>query len=260
MVKKERQEEKTEERQEEKEEEKKKEVTEKEKSEEKGEENEEKIEEGGKEKGEESEELLVPLQEYMRSGMHLGTSVITAYMRKYVYRRRPDGLATINTKKIDSMLRVVANFLSFYKPEEIVVVCKRQSGWEGAIQFGKVTGIRVFTKKYPAGIITNTNLPEFFEPSLMLIADPWLDVAPLHDAVKLNIPVVALCDTNNITTYVDLVAPCNNKSSKSIGLIFWILAREYIKKRGIKVQLPAIEEFAGEEEVASEAEPPVKSA
>lgn len=197
---------------------------------------------------ESKEELLVPLEEYMRSGVYLGTKVITSHMRKYVYRRRADGLTTINTKKIDDTLRIATSFLSSFKPEEIVVVCKRQSGWQGAIQFGKATGIRVFTKKYPAGIITNTNLPDFFEPSLMFIADSWLDKAPLFDAIKLNIPIIALCDTNNLATYVDLIVPCNNKSGKSLGLVFWILAREYTKKRNLKVQLPAIEEFAGEEE------------
>lgn len=207
----------------------------------------EKIETEAKSK-EDKEELLVPLEDYMRFGVYLGTKVITGHMRNYVYRRRADGLSTINTKKIDDMLRIAASFLSLYEPEEIIVVCKRQSGWQGAIQFGKVTGIRVFTKKYPAGITTNTNLPDFFEPGLVFIADPWLDKAPLFDAIKLNIPIIALCDTNNLATYIDLIVPCNNKSGKSLGLIFWILAREYIKKRNLKVQLPVIEEFIGEEE------------
>jgi len=208
-----------------------------------------KEEEAKEEKKEEKEEkgLLVPLDEYMRSGLYLGTKVISAHMRKYVYRRRADGLATINTKKIDDMLRIAASFLSLYSPKEIIVVCKRQSGWNGAIQFGKATGIRVFAKKYSAGIITNVNLQDFFEPSLMFIADPWLDRIPLLDAIKLNIPIIALCDTNNLATYADLIVPCNNKSGKSLGLIFWILAREYMKKRNIKAPLPAIEEFVGEE-------------
>jgi len=209
---------------------------------------EKKAEEAKEEKEQkEKEELLVPLDEYMRSGAYLGTKVISAHMHKYVYRRRADGLATINTKKIDDMLRIAASFLSLYSPEEIIVICKRQSGWNGAIQFGKATGIRVFTKKYPAGIITNINLQDFFEPSLMFVADPWLDRIPLLDAIKLSIPIIALCDTNNLATYVDLIVPCNNKSGKSLGLIFWILAREYMKKRNIKAQLPPVEEFAGEE-------------
>jgi len=197
---------------------------------------------------EKSEELLVPLEEYVKSGIYLGTRVITSFMKPYVYRRRPDGLATINTQEIDDRLKVAINFLSRYPPEEILVVCKRESGWQAAELFGKLTGIRVFTKKYPPGIITNPSLPDFFEPSILFIVDPWLDKNPLKDALKLNIPVISLCDTNNITSFIDLIIPCNNKSNKSIGLVFWILAQEYTKKLGIKAKIPPLSEFTREKE------------
>jgi len=197
---------------------------------------------------EKSEELLVPMDDYVKAGISLGTKVITSFMKPYVYRRRPDGLATINTKVIDERLRMAINFLSKYPSKEILVVCKREAGWKAVELFGKITGTRAFTKKYPPGIITNPKLPDFFEPSIILIVDPWLDKNPLKDASKLNIPVVSLCDTNNITSFIDLIIPCNNKSNKSIGLVFWILAREYMKSQGIKEKLPALSDFTGEEE------------
>ena len=198
---------------------------------------------------EKSEELLVPMDDYVKAGISLGTKVITSFMKPYVYRRRPDGLATINTKVIDERLRMAINFLSKYPPKEILVVCKWEAGWKAVELFGKITGTRAFTKKYPPGIITNPKLPDFFEPSIILIVDPWLDKNPLKDASKLNIPVVSLCDTNNITSFIDLIIPCNNKSNKSIGLVFWILAREYMKSQGIKEKLPALSDFTGEEEL-----------
>ena len=197
---------------------------------------------------EKSEELLVPMDDYVKAGISLGTKVITSFMKPYVYRRRPDGLATINTKVIDERLRMAINFLSKYPSKEILVVCKREAGWKAVELFGKITGTRAFTKKYPPGIITNPKLPDFFEPSILFIVDPWLDKNPLKDASKLNIPVISLCDTNNITSFIDLIIPCNNKSNKSIGLVFWILAREYMKNLGIKEKMPALSEFTGEEE------------
>ncbi|MEK6868698.1 MAG: 30S ribosomal protein S2, partial [Nanoarchaeota archaeon] len=48
-----------------------------------------------------------------------------------------------------------------------------------------------------------------------------------------GIPVVALCDTNNQSNNIDLVIPANNKGKKSLGLFFWVLAREYLRSRGI---------------------------
>src|SRR3989344_2873013 len=47
------------------------------------------------------EETLIPLEEYIKCAVHLGTKVITPTMRKYVYKRRADGLAVINTILID---------------------------------------------------------------------------------------------------------------------------------------------------------------
>jgi len=191
---------------------------------------------------EELKELLVPLEEYKESGVCLGTKVIVSYMKKYVYKRRADGLATINTQETDSRLKLASNLLAQYAPEDIFLACKREAGWEAAEAFGKATGIKVFTKKYPTGIITNPNLPGFFEPSLIFITDPWLDKNPLADAIKLNLPVISLCDTNNVTSNIDLIVPCNNKSAESLGLIFYILAREYCQKRGIK-KLPEKSNF-----------------
>ena len=167
-------------------------------------------------------------------------------MEDYVFKRRPDGLATINTNETDAKLRLAINFLSNYKPDEIIIACKREAGWKGLDLLGQITGIRAFSKKYPAGVITNSNLSEFFEPSLVFVVDPWLDKAILSDANKLNLPIISLCDTNNITSDLDLIVPCNNKSGKSLGLIFWIIARELIKKWNLDVKLPPVSEFTSE--------------
>ena len=190
--------------------------------------------------------LLVPLEDYIKAGVHLGTKIITAQMRHYIFKKRADGLAIINTNEIDSKIRTAASFLAQYDPDKIVVSCKREAGWLALEKFSELTGVRVFTKKYPAGIITNLALPNFFEPSLMMVIDPWIDKNPMMDAVQVQIPILSLCDSNNITSFVDLIIPCNNKSNKSIGLIFWILAREYNKLRGKDVKMPPYEEFIGE--------------
>src|SRR3989338_4812329 len=45
-------------------------------------------------------QLLIPLEEYVKAGVHLGTKIISGDMRKYIYRRRADGLAILNTNLI----------------------------------------------------------------------------------------------------------------------------------------------------------------
>ena len=189
------------------------------------------------------EDTLVEIEDYLKSSIHLGTRVITPDMRKYVYKRRADGLAVFNTALLDKKIREAADFLSQFTPENIIIACKREAGWKAVRLFSKITGIREFTKKYPAGILTNPNLSDFIETDLVVISDPWIDKNALNDALKIKIPILAVCDTNNYTQGVTKVLPGNNKSAKSLGLIFYLLAKLYNEKRKIKNEIPPISEW-----------------
>jgi len=198
------------------------------------------------------ETILTPLEDYIKTASYLGTKVITPSMRKYVYRRRLDGLAILNTLLVDKKLKEGIDFVKHFKPEDWVLICKREAGWRAVKMFSELTGVRVFTKKYPAGILTNTELPNFFETKMILICDPWMDKNALKDAKRVRVPVAGICDTNNHTTDIDVVMIANNKSNKSLGLIFWLLAREYMKEHGIDKKLPTLEDFVGEELILEE--------
>ncbi len=175
---------------------------------------------------------LVPLDEYLKVGLHIGTKFRTKYMENFIYKIRSDGLAVLNVQKIDERIGVAAKFLSQYNPEDIIIVCRRENGWKAVKAFGKATGIRIFPGRYPPGILTNPQLEEFMEAKILLAADPWPDKNAVRDAVRIGMPVIGLCDTNNESNYIDLVVPCNNKGKKSLGLLFYILAKEYLKNRG----------------------------
>jgi small subunit ribosomal protein S2 len=193
-------------------------------------------------------EMLVPLEEYVKAGIYLGTRVVTPNMRPFVYRRRADGLAIFNTDTIDEKLKEGTEFLSKFAPEDVILVCKRQAGWKAAEKFSEITGIRVFTQKYPAGVLTNKQLPEFFENELTIITDHWVDKNALNDTLKVHKKVLMICDTNNFSKGADVVVIGNNKSQKSLGLIFYLLAREYCKARKIEADIPDLEWWTGEEE------------
>lgn len=180
-----------------------------------------------------TENLLTDSNEYLKSGIHIGTKFKTKYMADFIYKTRPDGLSVLNLKKIDERLRIAINFLTRFEPQDILVVSRRENGWKALRQLRRLTGINVIIGRYPPGILTNTQLDTFTEPKVVVVCDPWPDKNAVEDAAKIGIPIVALCDTNNQSNNIDLVVPCNNKGKKSIGLVFYIFAREYMQKKGL---------------------------
>jgi len=179
------------------------------------------------------EQLMLPTKTYLKAGIHIGTKFKTKYMESFIYKTRPDGLSVLNLQKIDERLKVFSDFISNYEPEDIVIASRRENGWQAVKMFGKLTGARVFAGRYPPGILTNPNLENFIEAKVVVVVDTWPDRNVVNDAMKIGIPVVALCDTNNQANNVDLVIPCNNKGKKSLGLVFYVLAREYLLAKGI---------------------------
>ena len=180
-----------------------------------------------------TEQLLVPKDVYLKSGIHIGTKFKTKYMEQFIYTTRPDGLSVLNLQKIDERIKILANFLSQYAPEDILVVSRRENGWKAVRALGEATGIKIIAGRYSPGMLTNPSLKNYTETKIILVTDSWPDRNAINDALKVGIPVITLCDTNNNSNNIDLVVPCNNKGKKSLGLLFYILAKEYLRNRRI---------------------------
>lgn len=206
----------------------------------------------GKVEGAREQTVLTDIEDYIKTSSYLGTKVITPTMRKYVYRRRMDGLAILNTLLVDAKLKEAIDFIVQFEPKDWTLVCKREAGWRAAKMFAELTGVRTFTKKYPSGVLTNLVLPNWFETKMIMVCDPWLDKNALADAKRVHVPVVGICNTNNNTDGVSKVIIGNNHSNKSLGLFFWLLAREYMKAHGIKKPVPSLEDFVGEKLILEE--------
>lgn len=178
-------------------------------------------------------ELLVPNDEYLKSGIHIGTKFKTKYMKEFIYKTRPDGLSVLNIEEIDKRIRLAISFLSQYQPNDILIVSRRENGWRGVKKMAELLGIKFFAGRYPPGVLTNPQLKDFVEAKLLVVADPWPDRNAINDALKVGLPVLAFCDTNNVANNIDFVLPCNNKGKKSLGLIFYLLTKGIMEAKGM---------------------------
>jgi len=177
-------------------------------------------------------ELLIEEDMYLTAGVHIGTQVKNKDMMKFIYKVRNDGLYILDIRKTDERIRLAAKFLAKYPPEDILVVAQRQYAQKPATKFANLIGAKVVAGRFIPGTLTNPELPGYLEPRVIFVNDPSADAQALREAVKSRIPVVALCDANNRTSYVDLVIPTNNKGRRALALIYWLLAREVLKARG----------------------------
>ena len=195
---------------------------------------------------------MVPLDTYLKAGLHIGTKFRTKYMDSFIYKVRPDGLTVLNIQAINDRMETAVKFISKYDAKDIVVIGKRENAWRAMKIFSKLTGVKIYAGRYNPGILTNPQLEDFREAKLVIAADPWPDKDAIKDAVKVGAVTVALCDTNNESNYVDLVVPCNNKGKKSLGLFFYILTREYLMSHGLikdeKEMEYSLDQFMSEEE------------
>ena len=81
-------------------------------------------------------------------------------------------------------------------------------------------------------MLTNQITKTFTEPRLLILTDPRIDFNALKESSYVNIPIIALCNTDNNLQYVDCAIPCNNRSKRSLAMIYWILTREVLILRG----------------------------
>ncbi|MFM6984377.1 MAG: 30S ribosomal protein S2 [Chitinophagaceae bacterium] len=93
-------------------------------------------------------------------------------------------------------------------------------------------------------------------PSALFIVDVKREHLAVAEAIKLNIPTIAMVDTNSDPTNIDFPIPCNDDSSKSIKLIVDVIVKaieEGQLDRKKEKDSAEIEKSKAEKESATEA-------
>jgi len=180
----------------------------------------------------EGREWLVEMDQYLSSGVHIGTRQKTGAMAPFIYRARPDGLYVLDVKKADERIRAAGKLLAKFEPSRVIAVSARQYGQQPVLKFGEVTKAISISGRFIPGTFTNPHYKGYMEAGILVATDPLADEQPVSEAAEVGIPVVGLCDTDNETADIDVVIPTNNKGRKALALVYWLLARQVLRERG----------------------------
>ena len=180
-----------------------------------------------------TQESLVPIEEYLTAGVHIGTKYKNGFSNEFVHKSRPDGLKVIDTAQTDLKLKALIRVVSRYEPHEVAIMGRRENAKKPLGMLKNLVGFDVYTGRYLPGMMSNAELDTYKEYKLVIVCDPLTDKNILEEAFSLGVMTAGFCDTNNKTNKLDLVIPINNKGKKSLGLALMILAKHYLVNRKI---------------------------
>ena len=170
----------------------------------------------------------------LHSNCHIGSRNYNKQMERFIHSVGKEGVPVFKVGETYERIRLAARIIAGVEDlSEVYAVSSREFGQRAVVKFASFTKCSVTSSsRWTPGSLTNYITKQFKEPKLIVVVDPYADYKPIKEASYCNIPVIALCDTHNSLKYVDVAIPCNNNTTESISMIFWMLAREVLILRG----------------------------
>lgn len=162
------------------------------------------------------------------SGIRIGSVARTAYMRRFIAVTKQSGLNIIDISKALERIDVTATMISRSNPKSVIVYSSKPYAETPVERFCELTGTVPVVKRFLPGTITNPLLKDYFEPELVIVSDPFYDKQAINEASSMGIPVIAICNTDNVVSNADLIIPANNNGRKALAAVYWLLARSVL--------------------------------
>ena len=150
-------------------------------------------------------------------------------MRKYVYTIRKDGIAIFDVNKIYEKIQVAARIIASVDPDSVISVSSREAGQRAVYKFSHFTRTQAVTGRWSPGMLTNQTTKKYVEPRLLIVSDPRTDYNAILESSYVNLPVIAICNSDNMLKYVDCAIPCNNRNNYSIAMIWYLLTKAVLE-------------------------------
>jgi small subunit ribosomal protein S2 len=169
----------------------------------------------------------------LSTGIRVGTPVKTKFMTPFIVKANPEGLYILDISKTLARVDVAAKFIGRANISKVAVTSAREYGKTPVEKFCELTGATQILGRFMPGTFTNPSLPNYMEPEIVVVTDPQADQQAVLEATRAGVPVIAIANSDNVTSKVDLVIPANNRGRKALATVYWLLAREVLKKQGV---------------------------
>merc|ERR1712050_262879 len=142
----------------------------------------------------------------VHSETHLGNTNYNRSMERYINHFTNEGVPVFKIEetlnKIKLAARLVAGVPSI---EDVIVVSSRDLGQRAVIKFATYTGASATSDaRWTPGVLTNHMTKQFKEPRLMVVVDTYADRKAIVEASYMNIPVIALTNSDSSLQFVDV--------------------------------------------------------
>ena len=211
---------------------------------------------------------VISMKQLLEAGVHFGhqTRKWNPKMKKYIFAARHD-IHIIDLEMTAKLIEEAYSFVveSVKAGKSVLFVGTKKQAQDAVKEEAERCGQYYVNSRWLGGCLTNfktmrgrmENLGGIKNmkgmPGVMFVVDPHNEDIAVAEARKLNIPIVAITDTNCDPDLIDYVIPGNDDAIRAIKLISSVIANAVIEaNQGETPVIEEVSEEAAQEESAAE--------